>query len=198
MRPIEFLSSAEIEQIHCTSMRLLARVGVQFPDDEAIALFRKHGVKTDGHTVYPGERQVMEALAMAPPQFTICGRGPERNVTVGGGEPVFAPGYGAPFLVDPGVGRRAATMEDYHNLARLVHALPNQDLSGHLLVEPGDVPAHTAHLHMLYASIIHSDKPFIGSAEGARGARHTMEMASIVFGEDIRNQSVTLCLINSR
>ena len=193
----EFLSPADVEQIHNTSMKLLANVGVQFPDDEAIGVFKQHGVKTDGNRVYLTEEQLMKALETVPAQFTIHARNPDRDVTVGDGEPVFAPGYGAPFLVDYKVGKRAPTMEDYHNLARLAHALPNQDLSGHLLVEPGDVPAGKAHLRMLHANMLHSDKPFIGSAEGKAGARHTMEMARILFGEEVGERPVTVGLINS-
>jgi trimethylamine--corrinoid protein Co-methyltransferase len=193
----EILSGDDMEHIHRTSMKLLANVGVEFPDDEAVAVFKKHGFGTDGQKVYASEDQVMSALETAPAQFTFHARNPDRNVTVGDGEPVFAPAYGAPFLVDVDVGRRAPTMEDYDNLARLAHALPNQDLSGHLMVEPGDVPALTAHLRMLHANMVHSDKPFIGSAEGRTGARHTMEMASILFGEEVGERPVTMGLINS-
>ncbi len=192
----EFLSPADLELIHDTSMQLLANVGVEFPDDEAIAVFKRHGFKADGHRVHFREEQVLNAVETAPAQFTLHARNPDRNVTVGDGEPVFAPAYGAPFIVDPEVGKRQPTMEDYHDLVRLAHALPNQDLSGHLLVEPGDVPAGTVHLRMLHAHMVHSDKPFIGSAEGALGARHTMEMAAILFGEEIGEQPVTIGLIN--
>ncbi len=191
----EFLLSADVEEIHNTSMKLLANVGVEFPDDEAIAVFQKHGVKTNGHIVYLDEKQVMKALETAPAQFTIHARNPDRDVTVGDGEPVFAPAYGAPFIIDPEVGKRGATMQDYENLARLADALPNQDLSGHLMVGPGDVPAHTAHVRMLHACMVHSDKPFIGSAEGTVGVCHTMEMAEILFGEQ-PERPVTIGLIN--
>lgn len=192
-----FLSPTDIEEIHNTSMKLLANVGVEFPDDEAVAVFKGRGFKTDGHRVYFSEEQVMSALETVPAQFTIHARNPDKDVTVGDGEPVFAPAYGAPFLVDPDVGKRAPTMEDFHNLARLAHALPNQDLSGHLMVEPGDVPAGTAYLRMLHACMVHSDKPFMGSAEGKIGARHTMKMATILFGEEVRERPVTIGLINS-
>jgi len=192
----EFLSSVDIELIHNTTVQLLANIGVEFPHDEAIAVFDKHGFKTDGHRVVFREEQVMSALETAPAQFTLHARNPDRSVTVGDGEPVFAPAYGAPFLVDYEVGKRTPTMEDYHNLARLAHALHNQDLSGHLLVEPGDVPAGTAHLKMLHAHMVHSDKPFVGSAQGRAGARHTMEMASILFGEEVGERPVTIGLIN--
>jgi len=193
----EILSSDEVEKIHQASVKLLADVGVEFPDDKAVAVLKKHGFKADGYRVYFSEDQVMSVLKTVPAQFTLHARNPDRNVTVGDGEPVFAPAYGAPFLIDPDVGKRAPVIKDYHNLARLAHALPNQDLSGHLMVEPGDVPAHTAHLHMLHANIVHSDKPFIGSAGGQAGARHTMEMASILFGEEMRERRVTVGLINS-
>ncbi len=193
----EILSPADIGLIHNTSMKLLSNVGVLFPDDEALAVFKQHGVRTDGHKVYLTEAQLMKALETVPAQFTIHARNPDWDVIVGDGEPVFAPGYGAPFLVDSQLGKRAPTMEDYENLARLAHALPNQDLSGHLMVEPGDVPAGTAHLQMMHACIVHSDKPFMGSAEGRAGARHTMEMATILFGEEVRLRPVTVGLINS-
>jgi trimethylamine--corrinoid protein Co-methyltransferase len=193
----EFLSPAEVEEIHKASMKVLANVGVRFPDDEALGVFRKHGVKTDGQMVYLGEDQVMTAVSTVPARFTIHARNPERSVTVGGGEPVFAPGYGAPFLIDTEVGKRAPTVEDYRNIVRLAHALPNQDMIGYLMVGPADVPPGKAYLHMLHANMVHSDKPFIGSSEGRDGALHTLEMASILLGEEVRERPVTLGTISS-
>ena len=192
---VEFLTPSDIEQIHQTSMNLLANVGVRCPDDEAIAVFAKHGCKTDGQLVYLTEAQVLEAVGSAPAQFTLHARNPAKNVVIGGGETVFAPGYGAPFLIDAELGRREATVEDYRNLIRLADALPNQDLSGHLLVEPRDVPAHLAHLYMLQASMVHSDKPIFGSSDGAAGACHTLEMLGILFGRH-PDRPVAIGLIN--
>ena len=191
------LGQSDIERIHKTSMQVLAEIGVLFPNQEALAIFEKHGVKVDGQKVFLTEDQVMEAIAQAPAQFTIHARNSERNVLVGDGVPVLAPGYGAPFIVDLDVGKRPATMDDYHKLTKLAHALPNQDLSGHLMAEPADMPPKTVHLQMLHANMLHSDKPFIGSAEGSTGASHTMEMASILFGEKVGERPLTIGLINS-
>jgi trimethylamine--corrinoid protein Co-methyltransferase len=140
----------------------------------------------------------LRALEAVPKRFTIEARNPDRSVSIGDGITVFAPGYGAPFLVESGTGTRMPTMKDYHDLARLAHALPNQDLSGHLLVHPGDVLAHQAYLLMLQANMVHSDKPFIGSTEGLAGARRTMEMASILFGRPVEDYPVAIGLVNSR
>ncbi|MBN1657622.1 MAG: trimethylamine methyltransferase family protein [Anaerolineae bacterium] len=191
----EILSADDIAQIHETAMRLLAEVGVDLPYAPAQEAFRQHGVRVDGKRAYLTEQQVMDAIAQAPRQFPIHARNPERSVTVGAGRPVFAPGYGAPFLVDLDEGKRAPTMEDYHDLVKLAHQLPNQDMSGHLIVEPGGVDADTAHIRMLHAHIVHSDKPFIGSAAGRKGAEDTFEMARIVFGD--LDRPVTICLVNS-
>jgi trimethylamine--corrinoid protein Co-methyltransferase len=190
------LSKEEIQQVHDASMGLLAEVGVHFPYEEALDTFQKHGVRIEGSQVFLTEEQVMGALASVPRQFTIHARNPARDVVVGDGQPVFAPGYGAPFLVDAEVGKRAPTMEDYHNLVKLAHALPNQDMSGHLIVEPEAANGGPVHLRMLHSHMVHSDKAFIGSAMGKRGARDTFAMASILFGGEL-DKPVTVCLINS-
>lgn len=195
--PLLPLSDGDLERIHQTSLKLLARVGVGFPLPAALDLFKKHGFSTDGSRVTFSEQQVNDALATTPSHFVLQARNPDRHVSMGDGHTAFVPGYGAPFLIDFQQGRRPATLEDYHNLASLAHELPTMDISGHLLVEPGDVPAETAHLHMLLASIEHSDKVFMGSSEGERGARHTMEMAHILFGDTMFESPVTLGLVNS-
>ena len=191
----EFLSPTDIQAIHDTSMRLLSEVGMQFPDDKALAIFKKHGVKINGQTVYLSEDQVMKSLASVPSQFTIYARNADRDVSIGDGVPVFAPGLGAPFLADPEVGKRSATMADYRNLVRLAQALPNQDMNGHLMVMPGDILSDTAHIEMLHAGMVHSDKAFIGSTDGTSGAKHTVEMARILFGGKL-TRPVTIGVIN--
>lgn len=193
----EFLSPEDIEEIHNTSMRILANVGIKFPEEDVIAVFKEHGFKTDGETVYLEEQQVMDTLESAPEEFTIHAPDPDKSVVVGDSDPVFAPAYGAPFLVDYETGKREPTMEDYENLVRLADALPNQDMSGHLIAEPSGVEGEVIPLLMLRAHMLHSDKPFIGNAEGTVGATHTLEMAEILFGESVDQRPVTISLINS-
>ncbi len=193
----EFLTRADLDAIHATSMQILAKIGVNFPSQDALDVFRSHGARVDGRRVYLAETQLRDALQSVPQSFTIRARDPQRSLVVGAGRPVFAPGYGAPFIVDAEQGKRVPTSEDYRRLVKLAHMLPNQDLSGFLMVEPGDVPAATAHLRMLQSHLTLSDKPFLGSAAGRAGARHTMAMAGIVFGDLRDREPVTVCLINS-
>lgn len=194
---MSFLTDRDIEQIHASSMRVLEEVGVVFPTQEALEVFRKHRVRTEGHKVFLTEAQLWSAIGSAPQSFTILARNPEKSVVIGGGDMVFAPGYGCPFLIDAEAGKRPATFEDYIKSVKLAQMLPNQDMSGFLMVEPADLPARTAHLHMLMAHMLHSDKPFIGSTNGARGAAYTMEMSDILFGPGMDISYVTVGLINS-
>jgi trimethylamine--corrinoid protein Co-methyltransferase len=194
----QILSQEDIERIHQTSMRILDTVGVEFPLEEALATFKRHSFRTGGSRVTITEDQLWEALETVPASFTLHARNPERSVTIGPGAPiVFAPGYGAPFLVDAEGNKRLPTVEDYHTLVKLAHALPNQDVSGHLLAEPGDVPPETAPLHMVYAHVVHSDKPFIGSVDSRLAVRHTMEVVRILVGESSADQPATLGVISS-
>jgi trimethylamine--corrinoid protein Co-methyltransferase len=192
---IEILSLSDIQAIHATSMKLLSEIGILFPEENALEVFRNNGFKVDGQKVFFNEDQVMAAIKNIPRQFTIHARHPERDVIVGDGNPVFVPGYGSPFLVDLKEGKRSSTFDDYCNLVKLAHSLPNQDLSGHMMVEPQDIPSNLAHLKMLHANMRLSDKPFIGSSEGRIGAQHTMEMINILF-DGKPDRYVTVGLIN--
>jgi trimethylamine--corrinoid protein Co-methyltransferase len=183
IQAVEILNQSEIEAIHDATMEILRDTGIRFPLPDALKLFQKHGFKSEGQVVYFQEKQVMDLIQGVPSKFTIQARNPEWELTIGDGQPVFAPGYGAPFLIDPVEGKRVPTIEDYKNLVRLAHVLPNQDMSGHLLVEPQDIDAETAHLRMLEAHIRLSDKSFIGSTEGKVGAQHTMDLIKILFGD---------------
>lgn len=191
----DVLTADEVRSIHESSMRVLENVGVEIPVDAAQQVFRDHGFRVEDGRVYPTEAQVTAALADVPKRFTLHARNPQRSVEIGGGSAVTAPGYGAPFLVDRELGKRSPTLEDYGNLVKIAHQLPNQDVSGHLIVEPEGV--ERAHLHMLHAHLVHSDKPFMGSTAGAEGAMQTLEMARIAFGEDLGDRAVTISLVNS-
>jgi len=194
--PQEILSHEAVQDIHRTTVRVLEHVGVDFPSADALSTFREHGIRTDGSRVLLTEEQLFAALDSAPESFKLHARNPDRSITVGADGPVFAPGYGAPFIVDADGNKVTPTVDDYRRLVKLAHELPNQDVTGHLLVEPADVAAETAHLQMLHAHIVHSDKPFIGSVAGELGARHTMELLDILFDGQL-DRPVTLGVISS-
>ena len=193
----EILTADEIRALHCTSMRILAEVGVLFPHPRALAILADHGCQIEGQRVYLAERQVLDAVALAPARFTLHGRNPARSVVFGDGVPVLAPAAGAPFIAEPGLGVRAPLMADCRNLVKLVHLLPDLHLTGHIIVMPSDVPAAKAYLPVLHACMVHSDKPFLGGVGNELEARHSIDMASILFEEEIGERAVMLGGVNS-
>jgi trimethylamine--corrinoid protein Co-methyltransferase len=196
---MQSLTRNELDMIHNTSMRILREVGVAFHDEETLKIFKDHDIKVDGHTVFLEEKIVRNAVESAPSQFTVTARNPGHNVVIGGDRVVCAPGYGAPFVVTKDGGQREATMEDYDTFCKLVQTSKYLDMNGFMMVEPSDVPAHTAHLNMLFSNIILSDKVFMGSPISGEGARDALDMAGIVWGkkERIVNKPVMISLISA-
>ncbi|MCB0183371.1 MAG: trimethylamine methyltransferase family protein, partial [Caldilineaceae bacterium] len=111
-------------------------LGIDMYDDEVRSIFRDHGAKVVGDTVFFDEALVMNHVAMAPSHFTQLARNPANNVTIGGTQAVFAPVYGPPFVIDLDNGRREAKLEDFHNFVKLTYLCPYLHHSGGTIVEP--------------------------------------------------------------
>jgi len=196
-RRITALTEKGLKRIQHASLEVLREVGVAFHDPEALAIFKKHGVKTEGKTVFLEERHVARALESAPSRFTLSARNPERDVVIGGRSSALVPAYGAPFMVTETGEQRKATMEDYRCFCKLVQTSEYINMNGFLMVEPTDVPPETAHLDMLYWGIVLCDKPFMGSPISREAAIHAVEMGGIAFGgkDKIRDKPVMISLI---
>ncbi|WP_373500989.1 trimethylamine methyltransferase family protein [Desulfococcus sp.] len=197
---MQTLTQEEMTRIHDAAMDLLGTTGIAFNEDEALTIFKKNGFKVDGKTVYFTEARVRNALSTAPSRFTVTARNPEKSVAVGGDDYVFVPGYGAPFITLTSGLQRESTMDDYDNFCKLVQTSRHINMNGFMMVEPSDVPADTAHLDMIFSSIILCDKPFMGSPVSKQGARDCVDMAAVVWGGMDKLRAVgpvTVSLINS-
>lgn len=196
---MQTLTQEQMTKIHDSAMDLLKNTGIAFNEEEAIEIFKSNGFKVDDKTVFFTEDQIQNALKTAPSKFTVTARNPEKNVTIGEEDFVLLPGYGAPFVSMPDGEQREATMADYDNFCKLVQTSKYLDMNGFMMVEPSDVPADTAHLDMVFSSIVLCDRPFMGSPVSKQGAQDCVDMAKIVWGEDGLKKvgPVTVSLINS-
>ena len=193
------LTKAQITTIHDASMNILSSVGIAFNEEESLDIFRKNGLKVDGKTVFFSEKDVAGALESAPRRFTVAARNPAKSIQVGDDDFALAPGYGAPFVITADGQKRNATMEDYDNFCKLVQTSEYIDMNGFMMVEPSDIPPDTAHLDMIFSSIVLCDKPFMGSPVSKKGACDAIEMAGLVWGgkDTITDIPVMVSLINS-
>ncbi|QDR79422.1 glycine betaine--corrinoid protein methyltransferase [Sporomusa termitida] len=193
------LTPAQVDQVHEQTMKILSEIGVEFSYQPALEVLKSHGQRVEGQRVYFCRQFVEAQVAKAPAEFLLHARTPQNNLTVGGENIIFMPGYGAPFIHAADGSRRNSTMADFDNFVKLAQLSPNQHMTGGNAAEPNDVPDSIRHLKMAYSSIIHSDKCFMGSASGYDKAQDNIEMTAILFGgrEVIKAKPALICLINS-
>lgn len=196
---MQTLTSEQIDQIHQASMAILSRTGVIFNDDECLDIFKKSGVKIDGKTVYPTEEQVMKALSRAPKAFEVKALNPAKKVRIGGDDFVLAPGYGPPFITEPGGRQREGLFSDYEKLVKLAATSKTINMNGFLMVEPSDCPSDTAHLDMFAYSLLNCDKPLMGTPLSRRAARDCVEILAAAYGgrDKLMDAPATVSLCNS-
>jgi trimethylamine--corrinoid protein Co-methyltransferase len=195
----EVLSEEGLELIERNCETVLEEIGIDFRDDaEALEMWRVAGADVNGNRVRFPRGLVRSLIKTAPSEFTQFARNPGRNVLIGGGNTVFAPVYGPPFIRNNDEGRRYATIEDFRNFVKLAYLAPSIHHSGGTVCEPVDIPVHKRHLDMVYSHIRYSDKPFMGSVTAPERAQDTVNMAKIVFGDEFVDRNcVTINLINA-
>ncbi len=196
----ELLAEEQAEAVHTATIRLLQDTGIDFRDDEAIAMWRSAGgdaVRIDGHRVRIDGELLMSLVSTAPSGYTMLARDPERTVSLGGRKSVFTPAYGAPFVLDLDGRRRSATMDDFDDFAKLAYMTPAMQMTGGVLVEPMDVPVPHRHLRMTYSLMKYSTKPFMGAVTSRARAEDSLAMARILFGDDVvERHTVMTSLVN--
>lgn len=194
----EILTEEALQIIETNADIVLEEIGVNFINNpKALKLWRDAGADIDGERVRIPRGLARKLCATAPSEFTQHARNPDRNVVIGGRNLVLAPVYGPPFVRDAAGGRRYATMEDFHKFVKLGYMSKWLHHSGGTVCEPTDVAVNKRHLDMLHAHMTLSDKPFMGSVTEPSRAQDSVDMASILFGEDfVQNNTVMTSLIN--
>jgi len=189
----ELLSEEGLDLVERKADQLLSEIGIEIRDDEeSLALFRAAGATVDGVTVRFDPGHVRALASTAPSEFAQLARNPEKSVRIGGRNVVLAPAYGSPFVRDMANGRRYATIADFENFVKLAYSTPYLHHSGGTVCEPTDVPVNKRHLDMVYAHLRYSDKAFMGSVTAPERAQDSIDMARIVFGDDVVDQNCVI------
>ena len=193
LAPVELLSSEAVEIIEANAETILAEVGIEFRrDPESLRLWREAGADVQGERVHIPRGMARRLIALAPREFTLHARNPERNVRFGGDATVFSPVGGPPFVTDLDRGRRYGTLEDACNFVKLAHMAPAIHFSSCSIVEPMDIPPGKRHLDVQYAHFRHSDLGCEGTPETPGHAADSVRMAAVLFGEEYVDGHVVL------
>ncbi|MEN8243391.1 MAG: trimethylamine methyltransferase family protein [Thermodesulfobacteriota bacterium] len=184
-----------LDQIHHRSLELLQECGIRFPSEKALEFFKSRGFRVDGKTVYFKEKDIANGLETVPAQFTIKARNPEKSICIGGGDYMMAPGYGPPFIIETTGKKRNATLEDVYKFCKLVQTSTVLDFNSSIVAQPNDVPAETAHLDILLATILLTDKPLMGSTASETAALDSLKLSERIWGNT--DEPVMISLVDS-
>jgi len=185
-------------KIHEASLRVLEETGVRFFHPEVLRIIKGNGVKVQGNIGYFSQNKIMDWIGKAPSGFKLYARNPIHDIFIGGDNIEFAPGYGAPTIIDKHGRRRPAMFQDYINFLKLVHQCPYYHINGGILVQPSDLDPRQSFPLMLYTTIKHSDKCLMAGAGGLEETERVLDMLEIVFGKDsLTSEPRIMAILNS-
>ena len=195
------LNEEELGLIDKTALKILAELGLEFQNPEALNILEKSGAAVDRETsmVRMEPALVRELVAMAPSEFELHARNPDRSVTMGGNWINFAPVAGPPYVSDLDRGRRPGTFEDQCNLIRLHQSLNVLHLAGAAPVEAIDLPVESRHLDFYHAQITLTDRVWNARAIGRERIDDALNMISIARDcsrDDLLGEPSSLTVIN--
>ncbi len=180
--PTEPLSPEGVEAVHNAAMEVLEDIGIEFLNDEALDYFRKAGCKVEDQNVKLDRGWVMEMLALAPEEFDITPRNPERKITIGGKHMVFVNVSSPPNVMDMDRGHRVGDFDSFKDLMKLTQYFNCIHVAGGYPVEPVDIHASVRHLDCLYEKLTLTDKVVHAYSLGSERVEDVLEMARIASG----------------
>lgn len=182
-RPTEPMSEEGVLRMHDAAMRILENIGIEFLNHEALEILRKAGCAINGENVRMGRDLVTEKLALAPAEFTITPRNPDRKLTIGGDTILFGNVSSPPNYWDMEIGRKVSgTRDQCRNLLKLTQYFNCIHFAGGYPVEPVDVHASVRHLDVLYDKLTLCDKVVHAYSLGKERVEDVMEMVRIAGG----------------
>ena len=177
--------AATVDRLQAATLEVLERIGVCFPCEPALEIFRRHGADVDGDGIVklaPG--LVEHALATAPRSFVLGGREPRFDLTLDGTRTYLSTEGVGVRVRDPETGEeRSSRKADVELMARIVDALPA--ISFFWPPVSAQDHARTAPLHECHAGLTNTLKHVRGATTvHPRLAERVVEMATVVAGSE--------------
>ena len=181
---LKAVSEDDLSRIHETSLKLLKETGCVFHREEALEIFKKHGAKIDGKTVFFPKVMIEKAMKTVPRSFRWRARNEVFSTTIGDQGFKLAPNAGCIFVQDLDSGRRLAKLDDVRKIQKIHQHSDVTDFVGHNPCDPSDIDPLNKHLYITYETLKHTDKPLISYVGPSKGqAYETLQMMKIAFGE---------------
>lgn len=201
-KPVEAISTDELEAIHNASLKVLEEIGIDFLHEEAKEILKAAGaeVTPESDRVRMDRTMVEELIAMTPAQFIVHARNPAHNLVMGGNHIAFSCVASTPNAVDRDGGRRPGNQTDYRNFLKLAQFFNIIHCVMGYPVEPVDLHASIRHLDCVADMIRLMDKVFHIYSLGKERNRDGLEMTRIAMGlsqEEFHKTPSVITVINS-
>jgi len=184
----KLLEEHHLLMIHETSCRLLEDKGVLFVSDEALAIARDAGLRTDpdAHLIYFPRAVVESALGATPQRFLRQGASPEYDCDIGNGQLFLGAGSLPLNLIDAASRvRRRGMYRDLLDFIRLVNQCEYLAI-GNAVLKPDDVPDSVVHAVWNQATVKYIAKPACcWYADTVQTAGDTLRILKAAAGGDI-------------
>ena len=182
-RPTEPLDADGVAALHDTAMRILEEIGIEFLNDEALALFKAAGCTVNGTNVRMGRDFVMEMVRRAPPSFTMTPRNPGRKVTIGDNHIIFGNVASPPNYHDLEINKKVpGSRAQNQTLLKLTQTFNCIHVNCGYPVEPSDIHPSVRHLDVLFDTLTITDKVCHAYSLGRERVEDVMEMVKIAGG----------------
>ncbi|MBI3976592.1 MAG: trimethylamine methyltransferase family protein [Chloroflexi bacterium] len=176
------LSSSQVEQIHLNALRIVEEIGVEFHNEQAVAILGRAGARIDGSRVRLPRQMVYAALEVSPRRVEMYARDRSLRMVLDGTNTYYGTYGTAPFAIDPYTGeRKPSTRETIGLAARVCDFLPQIDWAMVLGV-PSDCPPPIADRVGFRAAVANLTKPMYSSAYTVAGMADIVEMCEIIAG----------------
>lgn len=187
IKNLSILEEEDFALIHETTLKILQETGVVFHSEEALEILKSHGAKISGSTAFLPPELVEKSLQTSPGKFTWEARNPEFTSVCGEpGNFLVRPNSGCMDIQIDGKTRRPGTLKDMADFQKLHQASDVLNTVGCIPIHPTDVPSHEKHLHILYETLKHTNKPITFNVYERKQVVQMFEMFEIALGHPLK------------
>ena len=183
-RPTEPLNEDGVQAVHNAAMEVLEEIGIVFLNEEACKILKTAGCQVDDESmnVRFSREFIMEMMDLAPSEFSITPRNPERVVKIGGRNMAFVNVSSPPNVMDLERGHRVGDFQSFRELMMLTQYFNCIHVAGGYPVEPVDIHASVRHLDCLYEKLTLTDKVVHAYSLGPERVEDVLQMGQIASG----------------
>ena len=179
---LQVINQDQIEQIHCATLDVLERTGVDIPHPRALEILSGNGAKVEGDRVWMPSWMVEEAIRRAPSRIVLGTRTGKRTIHLERDKTYFGPSLDCVYYMDPQTHERSRFVSANAIVtAALCDALPHLHWSMFIGMAD-DVPADLADRVIARNAMQYCEKPVAFCAKDTANSKDIFEMALLLCG----------------